>query len=365
MLKPAQTAYFEISRDVAHGQHLYCSHPICRAAGVKFRYCLHCKKPVTKQNFRSRHLHAEFGREKETSRKTPTGKKRKLELAVADLDSIEEGEDDQASGSEGGLNVHNVIERDSQPATVLNRLVDPLEDERRQPIVLEQVSSTLETSPMATALVVSSGIQSSDGEGLSRRFGEQEKDVEQGGGMSEKRRGRVTDPEERHGWCSAECTTRASDSIGKKSLETRDESMVYSMYSTGDNRPNTESDTFGDIQIGDRTRRWVSLLAKRPQNLGGMGAWITQVLFVSDKSRTWNFDGEGNHCGDEDESPNHEEFLGSSTKEKELFHRLANWKSLLEKRPDTANGSIATAWLMRVLEVSCTEFHDDSMAVEF
>ena len=37
-----------------------CSHPTCRSAGVKFRYCLYCKKPVTKQNFRSRHLHADL-----------------------------------------------------------------------------------------------------------------------------------------------------------------------------------------------------------------------------------------------------------------------------------------------------------------
>ena len=37
-----------------------CSHPTCRAAGVKFRYCYYCKKPVTKQNFRSRHLHADL-----------------------------------------------------------------------------------------------------------------------------------------------------------------------------------------------------------------------------------------------------------------------------------------------------------------
>ncbi|KAG7346067.1 hypothetical protein IV203_005135 [Nitzschia inconspicua] len=54
------TAFFEIADDARHGQHLLCSHPACRSAGVKFRYCLYCKKPVTKQNFRSRHLHADL-----------------------------------------------------------------------------------------------------------------------------------------------------------------------------------------------------------------------------------------------------------------------------------------------------------------
>lgn len=54
----SSTAYFDVPENARHGQHLLCSHSVCRAAGVKFRYCFYCKKPVTKQNFRSRHLHA-------------------------------------------------------------------------------------------------------------------------------------------------------------------------------------------------------------------------------------------------------------------------------------------------------------------
>lgn len=56
----SSTAYFDIPENARHGQHLLCSHSVCRAAGVKFRYCFYCKKPVTKQNFRSRHLHADL-----------------------------------------------------------------------------------------------------------------------------------------------------------------------------------------------------------------------------------------------------------------------------------------------------------------
>lgn len=63
----ALTAFLEIPNDAVHGLHLLCSHPTCRAVGVKFRYCYFCKKPVTKQNFRSRHLHADLA-EKEKNK---------------------------------------------------------------------------------------------------------------------------------------------------------------------------------------------------------------------------------------------------------------------------------------------------------
>jgi len=56
----SSTAYFDIPEKARHGQHLLCSHSVCRTSGVKFRYCFYCKKPVTKQNFRSRHLHADL-----------------------------------------------------------------------------------------------------------------------------------------------------------------------------------------------------------------------------------------------------------------------------------------------------------------
>ncbi len=36
---------------------MVCSHPSCRNAGVKFRYCSFCKAPVAKRNFRRRHNH--------------------------------------------------------------------------------------------------------------------------------------------------------------------------------------------------------------------------------------------------------------------------------------------------------------------
>ncbi|CAJ1958548.1 unnamed protein product [Cylindrotheca closterium] len=67
----ALTSYLEIPTDAVHGLHLLCSHPTCRTAGVKFRYCYYCKKPVTKQNFRSRHLHADLAENEKKNTSAP------------------------------------------------------------------------------------------------------------------------------------------------------------------------------------------------------------------------------------------------------------------------------------------------------
>ncbi|KAG7373401.1 hypothetical protein IV203_034125 [Nitzschia inconspicua] len=50
-------AYFQVPRNVRHGEDLICSYEKCRAQGVKFAYCVHCGIPVAKRNFRQRHGH--------------------------------------------------------------------------------------------------------------------------------------------------------------------------------------------------------------------------------------------------------------------------------------------------------------------
>jgi hypothetical protein len=49
--------HFKPSEENLHGAELFCSHSGCKAKGVKFRYCAHCKKAVAKRNFRNRHAH--------------------------------------------------------------------------------------------------------------------------------------------------------------------------------------------------------------------------------------------------------------------------------------------------------------------
>jgi hypothetical protein len=49
--------HFKPNEENVHGAELFCSHSGCKAKGVKFRYCAHCKKAVAKRNFRNRHAH--------------------------------------------------------------------------------------------------------------------------------------------------------------------------------------------------------------------------------------------------------------------------------------------------------------------
>jgi len=83
----SSTAYFDVPENARHGQHLLCSHSVCRAAGVKFRYCFHCKKPVTKQNFRSRHLHASLdpNNKKKDEKEVDRKKKRNKDKAESKI----------------------------------------------------------------------------------------------------------------------------------------------------------------------------------------------------------------------------------------------------------------------------------------
>merc|ERR1712194_139785 len=62
------TAYFVISPDIKHGDELLCSFPSCKGAGAKFRYCLYCRKPVAKGNFKNRHKHANANAKEETEK---------------------------------------------------------------------------------------------------------------------------------------------------------------------------------------------------------------------------------------------------------------------------------------------------------
>jgi hypothetical protein len=45
-----KTAYFVIPENVVHGEELICSYFACRNAGIKFRYCTHCK---VRKNYRN------------------------------------------------------------------------------------------------------------------------------------------------------------------------------------------------------------------------------------------------------------------------------------------------------------------------
>lgn len=90
----SSTAYFDVPENARHGQHLLCSHSVCRSAGVKFRYCFYCRKPVTKQNFRSRHLHANLDPNNKNKDEKEVDKKKKQ-------NQVKSGKREKATSKEG------------------------------------------------------------------------------------------------------------------------------------------------------------------------------------------------------------------------------------------------------------------------
>ena len=55
-----QSASFQITDGMEHGEGLICSFEDCRNAGIKFRYCAECKDAIAQRNFRNGHHHTEI-----------------------------------------------------------------------------------------------------------------------------------------------------------------------------------------------------------------------------------------------------------------------------------------------------------------
>lgn len=116
----------------------------------------------------------------------------------------------------------------------------------------------------------------------------------------------------------------------------------------------------GDTQLKkvSRSSRWTSLLSERPRGLASeIGAWITEVLAVSDMSRRWQVEeGVAADAGNNSVVP--------SPSSGSLFsaEQLSRWKALLdERRPPSDSAEEmgtqhATSWLSRVLEISCVDY---------
>lgn len=111
-----QTAYFDVPESARHGQHLLCSHSVCRAAGVKFRYCFYCKKPVTKQNFRSRHLHANLDPHHKKKDEKEVERKKKKSKAKEERKKIM-GSETGKSSSNGKTSINTSEENFTKPVT--------------------------------------------------------------------------------------------------------------------------------------------------------------------------------------------------------------------------------------------------------
>jgi hypothetical protein len=121
-----KTAHFVIPPNIQHGDELVCSFPACRSAGAKFRYCLHCKVPVAKRNFRNRHKHGTTGEKK----KTPSSQEKKdadtEEKDDDDAEEYPEEEDGSVEDTEEDLKEgEGDLKPSATPTAALDSSVDP------------------------------------------------------------------------------------------------------------------------------------------------------------------------------------------------------------------------------------------------
>ena len=68
---------------------MYCSYEKCRASGVKFCFCIYCRIPVSKRNFRVRHHHFGDDEQKLTSKAAVATAQEKVDEIKAEIVEIE------------------------------------------------------------------------------------------------------------------------------------------------------------------------------------------------------------------------------------------------------------------------------------
>ncbi len=117
-----KSAYFIIPPNIEHGDELLCSFPLCRNAGAKFRYCLHCKVPVAKRNFRNRHKHGK-------GTPSPTVPSGKTKNAYEHEDMQVDGKDAKAEIRDDDCENHHAEEEDGEkpPASMESSSGDDVE----------------------------------------------------------------------------------------------------------------------------------------------------------------------------------------------------------------------------------------------
>jgi len=141
-----KTAYFIIPPNIEHGDELLCSFPSCKSAGAKFRYCLHCKVPVAKRNFRNRHKHGNMGMSDKGKKKEPEALK--TEEPSPPKPAMPKSEEDEkpSSSMAGG-------EDATKPSEV------QVKEEEAPALSPPTVSSDMTVKPPAVAAAGSSGNQ--------------------------------------------------------------------------------------------------------------------------------------------------------------------------------------------------------------
>ena len=295
---------------------------------------------MTKQNFRSRHLHADLDTQKASTPKQLAGKKRTLEKQVYGL---QEGEIRAKKG-------HNPTSYDpfAIRAKAKRTGVTSLggKGDNSDVAVMLGVAAKATVPGDETALLGSSSSSSSVGR---KKSVTQLLDGPVGPTISAN---------------SALVLAFANAAVGAGALERdgQEAALLLRGASSGGGGGQLGSSSIADsksslletsdsttkdaIQTVSRRRRWASLLSERPQSLNsGFDVWISKVVFVSDLSRSWQASGGADALGDDVVSP------------KNSVEQLSTWKSLLNERPSgMETGATISAWLSRVIEVSCMDY---------
>jgi len=211
-----------IPENVRHGEELICSYFACRNAGVKFRYCSHCKVPVAKRNFRKRHKHGDN-----------LGK--------------DGGDDEDHSGTEeDGCSDEGELPDMSSQGAVPSQVTT---GRSRKEAIPSQVTTTTDERASKKNRSEDVSKKSHIPSQVTTSIGTK-KDV------------------------SSKKSVESKKSNGDKSATGASESNSVCMRS-GDDRSKV---------IESRRKRWAYLLEKRPQTKDGeaMSSWLMQVLAVSD-----------------------------------------------------------------------------------
>eukprot|EP00534_Pseudo-nitzschia_fraudulenta_P002939 CAMPEP_0201118572 /NCGR_PEP_ID=MMETSP0850-20130426/2777_1 /ASSEMBLY_ACC=CAM_ASM_000622 /TAXON_ID=183588 /ORGANISM="Pseudo-nitzschia fraudulenta, Strain WWA7" /LENGTH=570 /DNA_ID=CAMNT_0047383887 /DNA_START=213 /DNA_END=1925 /DNA_ORIENTATION=+ len=267
------TAYFDVPENARHGQHLLCSHSVCRAAGVKFRYCFYCKKPVTKQNFRSRHLHANLdpNNKKQDEKEAPVKKDNK-EDNTENKRKLEKQNDNSTSTQK----LFRPFTDDDDKDSIESLAALPIINIGKESCCIESCSGT--ECSLERPSKICKTISTLDGEKLSRRQSLWAKLLEE----------RPSDDLEAiHFW------TGKVLSVSNPEIDTFDWESADLLEQRKKTRKKIQLE---QISFKGLSGHWNSLLAQRPKGNSSSSSvtkWLIQALEISDvykKMKRYKFD---------------------------------------------------------------------------
>ena len=250
-----QTAYFVIPENVEHGEELICSYFACRNAGIKFRYCTHCKVPVAKRNFRKRHKHGKTS------------------------PSNDDNDDQSNSGGEEDTNAANKIKKAKKDITPIPNGSTVKKDAgvvgpRQPPASIPPYCQPATKGSTAEEILQA---RASDLPNAPQQNGTNQTGTVLSGSNSKTRTESAIASDEQEA-AAALLSQHSGGGGGGSAAPT-----ATTSGGAGDGSSGNAANSARKI-TPDRERAWARLLAKRPPTKDGeaVSAWLMEVLSVSD-----------------------------------------------------------------------------------